>query len=278
MPPDALSSHWPSSIWLLGCGNMGGAIAARWLDSGMTPDRLTIIDPAPSRLPSGMIAHHVPPSGANPPQLLLLAIKPQMLNSAVPALSNFVGADTVLVSILAGTELATLAALFPQARAIVRLMPNMAVAVGKSPMILVSADADAELRSALDQLFAAHGPSEWLENETLMDIATALSGSGPAFVYRYIDALAKGGAALGLLRAQADRLALMMVAGAAELAVIADDDPATLANRVASPGGVTRAGLNMLDEGAALDNLVTATLDAAAKRNAEMAAEAKREG
>ena len=119
------------------------------------------------------------------------------------------------------------------------------------------------------------GLVEWIADEALFDIVTALSGSGPAFVFRYIDALAKGAAALGLPADQAARFALATVEGAALLAASADEPPGILADRVASPGGTTRAGLDVLDANGALDALVTRTLDAAAKRNAEMAAAAR---
>jgi pyrroline-5-carboxylate reductase len=154
-------------------------------------------------------------------------------------------------------------------------MPNLPAAIGKGATAIYGEALDASLRARAEALVAPLGLVEWIDREGLFDAVTALSGSGPAFVFRFIEAMAEGGAALGLPRAQADRLALATVEGAALLAAGAKDDAAMLAERVASPGGTTREGLNVLDADRALKRLVAATLAAAARRSAEMAAAAR---
>jgi pyrroline-5-carboxylate reductase len=154
-------------------------------------------------------------------------------------------------------------------------MPNLAAAIGKSPVALFAQGLDDAGKAAVTALMQPLGLPEWLEEEAQFDLITALAGSGPAFVYRFIDALAAGAAALGLDRAQADRLALATVEGAAALAAASPHGPGELARRVASPGGTTEAGLKVLDADQAILRLAEATLKAAADRSAEMAAAAR---
>jgi len=163
-----------------------------------------------------------------------------------------------------------LSAHFPDAR-IVRLMPNLAAAIGKSPLGLFSTTLDEDGKVQLELSLAPLGTAIWLNAESQMDAVTALAGSGPAFVYRFIDALAKGGVATGLPQNVAAALAMAMVEGAAALAATSDEIPAELAARVTSPGGTTAAGLAILDKNDALEKLVTATLQAARDRGAELA-------
>ena len=218
----------------------------------------------------------VPADGASF-NVILLSVKPQQLGDAAGAVAALAGPETLLLSILAGVDLATLRRRFAKAGSIVRVMPNLAAAVGKSPVGLIGDGAEV-YRGLIEQLMAPLGHVEWLADESLMDAVTALAGSGPAFVYRVIDALAAGGAELGLPREQADRLALAMVEGAAMLASQAPVSPGELARRVASPGGTTQKGLDVLDAGQALGKLMEATLRAARDRAAEMAAEARGAG
>jgi len=180
----------------------------------------------------------------------------------------------LVMSLLAGVELASLRARFPQAGAVLRIMPNLAAALGKSPMGLAASGLDVAGVAAVDALLAPLGTPEWIA-ESQFDALTALAGSGPAFVYRFIDAMAAGGAALGLPADQALRLALAMVEGAAALASASPHDPGELARRVASPGGTTEAGLKVMDADGAMAKLAQATLAAAATRSAQMAAAAR---
>lgn len=261
------------SILILGCGNMGGAMLAGWIAGGLDPARFTVVDPFLAEAPPGVrLLRDLPDQRFD---AVLLGVKPQMLDAVAGDLAPLLGAGTTLLSILAGVELASLAARFPAAGALVRVMPNLAAAIGKSPIALFASGLDDAGRTAVTALMQPLGPVEWLASESDFDLVTALSGSGPGFVYRFIEALADGAAALGLDPAQAERLAVATAEGAAQLAAASPHGPAQLARRVASPGGSTQKGLDVLDADAALKTLVTETLRAARDRNAEMAAAAR---
>ena len=259
-------------ILIVGCGHMAGAMLQGWLAGGVEAERFTVADPAVRWLPGGIRPLDAIPDSANF-DAILLGVKPQMLAEVAPQLEPLAGRRTVVLSILAGVELNVLADYFPRADGIVRVMPNLAAALGKSPIALVQRGSAA----GVDELLAPLGSTEWLD-ESQFDLITALVGSGPAFVYRFIDALASAAAELGLPDSKAQRLALAMVESAATLAVDSDASPAELARRVTSPGGTTLAGLDALDEGDALRRLVEKTLRAARDRSAELAAEARRKG
>jgi pyrroline-5-carboxylate reductase len=261
-------------ILLVGCGNMAGAMLEGWLAGGLDPARFTVVEPAEKALPQGIVHRRSLPASGDF-DAVLLGVKPQMLGDVAPAVAKLAQGGTAVLSLLAGVELATLAARFPAAGAHVRMMPNLAVALGKAPIALAERGLDEPGRAALVALMQPLGSPEWVE-EADFDLVTALAGSGPAFVYRFIDALAEGAAELGLSRDQAGRMALAMVEGAAALAAASPHDPGELARRVASPGGTTRKGLEVLDADDALARLVTATLRAARDRGAELAAEARR--
>lgn len=261
-------------VLLVGCGNMGGAMLAGWLAGGFAASGFTVVDPVLAAAPDGVtLLRDLPAAGGF--DAVLLGFKPQQWAEASAPLVPLCGPGTVVLSILAGVEIETLRGRFPAAGGIVRIMPNLAAALGKSPMGLFG-KVDAAGRAMVDRLLAPLGQAEWVDNEAAMHLITALAGSGPAFVYRVIDALAAGAAALGLPRDQADRLALSMVEGAAALAVRSPESPGQLADRVASPGGTTRAGLDVLDAEGRLQLLIEDTLRAARDRSAEMAAEARR--
>lgn len=262
-----------NKILIVGCGNMGGAMLAGWLAGGIAPTRFTVVDPLLPEAPDGVELLRELPEGQF--DAVLLGVKPQLLGDVAPRSAALAGEGTVLLSILAGIELASLAARFPAAKGLVRIMPNLAAAIGKSPIALFSQGLDDDGKAAVTALMQPLGQPEWLASEAQFDLVTALAGSGPAFVYRFIDALAAGAAALGLDRAQADRLALATVEGAAALAAASPHGPGELARRVASPGGTTEAGLKVLDADAAILRLAEATLKAAADRSAEMAAAAR---
>lgn len=261
------------SILIHGCGNMGGAMLAGWLAGGLDPARFTVVDPYLPEVPAGVTLLRELPQGRF--DAVLLGIKPQMLDDIAPLLAPLAGQGTTLFSILAGVELASLAARFPDAGAIVRIMPNLAAAIGKSPMALFGQGLDQAGRDAVTALLDPLGTPEWLAAESEFDLVTALAGCGPGFVYRFIDALAQGAARLGLDPAQAQRLAVATVEGASALAAASPHSPAELARRVASPGGSTQKGLDVLDAESALFRLIEATLVASRDRNAEMAAAAR---
>lgn len=263
-----------NSILIAGCGNMGGAMLAGWLAAGLAPERFTIVDPQLEQAPRGVTLLREMPVGGSF-DAILLAVKPQLLDEVAPALEPLAGPGTVLFSILAGVELESLVKRFSRVSGIVRVMPNLSAALGKSPIAMVGAGLSDDNPDAVDALMAPLGQVEWLYDEGQMDLVTALAGSGPAFVYRFIDALASGAAGLGLPADQAERLALAMVEGAAQLAAASEHSPGELARRVASPGGTTQKGLDVLDSGDALALLVADCLRAARDRSAEMAEEAR---
>ena len=249
-------------IWFIGCGNMAGAMLRRWLDCGLDPAIVTVVRPSGAPVADGVRVVTVIP--AEPaPDLLLIGVKPQMLARVAPGLQA--ASTGTILSILAGTRLDTLRETFPEAGNIVRAMPNLPVALGQG---VVATASERPIGGDLGELLAQLGLVEHFEDEALFDAVTALAGSGPAFAYRFVDALAKGGVALGLDAAQADRLALATVTGAVALARRNATPLADLADRVASKGGSTRSGLDILD--AQLDDLVARTLAAASARNAEL--------
>ena len=241
---------------------------SRWLDTGMDAAQVTVIDPGSPNVGAGVRILAALPDEA-PPALLMLGVKPQMLGDVAPDVARAVGAGTTLLSILAGIRHATLAATFPLAGKIVRVMPNLPVAIGQGAVAL-HAPAAAD-RAPITELMDPLGLVEWINDEGLFDAVTALSGSGPAFLYRFAQALAQGGVAMGLSADVADRLARATVAGASSLARTSPDTLSLLADRVASKGGSTRIGLDVLDQGDALNNLVAAALSAAETRNRELA-------
>ncbi len=263
-------------VWLLGCGNMGGAMLRRWIAAGLDPAQVTVIRPSAAPVTDGVTVLAAPPPDRAAPAVLVLAVKPQKLDEALAPLAARVDERTLVISILAGVECASLRRRLPAAGAIVRMMPNMPVGIGKGAIGLFAADdGDDGQRMVLEALAAPLGHHEWIGDETIIDVVTALAGSGPAFLFRFTDALAAAGAALGLPAAQAARLALATIEGAAALAAGAGETPAALARRVASPGGSTRAGLDVLDAEGALHGLIAETLGAAVRRNAELAAAAR---
>lgn len=256
-------------LLIIGCGNMGGAMLAGWLAAGEPPARFAVLDPALPEAPAGVALYRDAAEVPGTHDAVLLGFKPQQLGQLGPGLQG-VTAGVAVCSLLAGITLDQLAAAFPSAKAHVRVMPNLAARIGKSPVILAERGLNAGDRDSAFALFDTLGSAVWLEDEAQFDLVTALAGSGPGFVYRFIDALAGAAIDLGLDAATADALALATVEGATALAAASDVGPATLADRVASPGGMTREGLNVLDEGAALRQMLTATLRATRDKGAAL--------
>lgn len=257
-------TDWPASLTMLGCGNMGGAMLDRWLAAGLPAERVMVVNRSGTAPRPGIVTSTEVPS--DPPEVFVVAVKPQQLAVAADALAAMAGRPAVVMSILAGVDLATLQARLP-AGAHVRALPNLPVAIGQGVTLLHGV---AESRAVADALAAPLGLAEWIADEALFDAATALAGSGPGFLFRYIDALAAAGERIGLPADQAARLALATVTGSAALAAGAAVAPSELARRVASKGGSTQAGYDVLDRDGVLVDLLTAMLAAAERRNAEM--------
>ncbi len=246
----------------------------RWIDTGeIAANEVDVVNRSDRALPTGVRQARTLPNGPLP-DMIMLGMKPQQLNEIARDHAQRLAGVPVLVSILAGVEEAALAARFG-AGAIVRAMPNLPVGIGKGVVGLHSDSTSDSDRSDVTALMQPLGLVEWVSDARLFNAVTALAGSGPGFLYRFIDALAEAGAALGLPADQAKRLAVATVEGAGSMAAAADEDPAALADKVASKGGSTREGLNVLDADDALKRLVGATLAASERRNAEMAAAAR---
>lgn len=264
----------PGPLWLVGCGNMAGAMLEGWAAAGVDPSHVSVIRPS-----GRSVGHGIRVTTAFPedevPAVVLLGMKPHQLDEVAPLLAPILDPGTILVSILAGTELATLRDRFPAPRTLVRAMPNLPVGIGKGVTGLCAEKIALEPKAEITGLMAALGHALWVEDEDHFNLIAALAGAGPAFLFRFIDALAEAGAALGLPRDLAGRLALATVEGAGAYAAREPLAPVELARRVASPGGMTQAGLDVLDEEDALKALVLRTIDAARRRGLEMAAAAR---
>ena len=265
----------PSPTWFVGCGNMAGAMVEGWRSAGLDLSSAIAIRPSGTAVEGVRTVRLVEEAGA-PPRLAILGFKPQQLGEIAPALAPRLSAQTVVVSLLAGVEAATLRKRFPGARAIVRATPNIPVAVRRGVVALYSEDADEPLAAQLGQLFSQLGYAIWNPDEAKLGAIGSVAGAGPAYVARFIDALVKAGEARGLGSEVARVIAVETVFGTAWLAA-ADQRPLdTIVRRVASPNGTTEAGLRVLDP--ELDVLVARTIEAAAERGAQLASEARSAG
>jgi len=261
------------SILIVGCGNMAGAMLEGWLAAGLPRAQFTVVTPSRESVPGDVELLRTVPDGRHF-DAVLLGFKPYMLADLGPSLQTVTGQGAAVLSVLAGVQLDTLRERFPDAGAVVRVMPNLACALGKSPVALAEEGLSEEGRNELFAFIDYLGTPSWVE-EDKFDLVTALAGSGPAFVYRFIDALSVAAVRLGLSEDQARELAIAMTDGAASLAAGSEHAPGKLADMVASPGGVTRKGMDVLDDGEAMARLMTETLRAARDRSAEMAREAR---
>jgi pyrroline-5-carboxylate reductase len=257
---------------LLGCGKMGSALLAGWLAGGLSPGAVRVIEPAPS---DWLRATGVRLDGDLPadPAVALVAVKPQMMGAALPALAALGGGGTLIVSIAAGTPIAAFEAAFGTSTPVVRAMPNTPAAVGRGITALVGNAAAGEAGLAMAEgLMAAVGATVRLAQEGQMDAVTAVSGSGPAYVFHLIEALAAAGVASGLPEGLAMELARHTVCGAGELAHRSEESAAQLRVNVTSPGGTTAAALaELMDAEQGLPPLMRRAVAAAAARGRELA-------
>lgn len=265
-------------LWLVGCGAMGGTLLGRWVDAGLAAESVTVIDPAPLGLPlrfAGKVVPDAEAAAAHAPEptLVVLGIKPQMLAGVAATLAPFTGHRPLMMSMLAGVRTNTLAQLFPGAP-LIRIMPNLPARIGRGSTALYAVGAGADEVAAAEWLMTAAGSLLWLDDEARFDAVTAVSGSGPAFLFRFIEALAGAAEAAGLEPQVAQRLALETVVGAAELAAQSGVSPAVLRQQVTSPNGTTQAGLDVLDGDGLLSSLLRGTVRAAVERSRALAAQA----
>lgn len=264
----------PAPTWFVGCGNMGGAIIDGWRMAEIDLSPVTVIRPSGKAIDDVRVVTSVEEAGAAP-KLVVLAFKPQKLGEMAPQLEPFVGSDTVVLSLLAGVELATLRGHLPRALGIIRAAPNLPVAVRRGVTGLYGDLAGGPLKQQIGDLFVALGFAMWMADEQKLGALGAVAGAGPAYVARFIAALAKAGMKRGLSEEIASVLALETVLGTAWMAASSGESMESIAKRVASPKGTTQAGLDVLDREGVLDQLIGITIEAAARRGAELAQEAK---
>ena len=262
------------TIVLAGAGKMGGAMLSGWLAQGADVARIVVIEPQPSddlraHLAQGVRLNPSPQDVANA-AAFVIALKPQAFREAASSLKPYVGATTLVVSIMAGTTIAAIEQVV--GGNIVRAMPNTPAAIGRGITVAVAASkVGKQQRATADLLLRATGSVEWVEDESLMDAVTAVSGSGPAYVFLLAEELARAGVAAGLPEALARTLARETVAGAGELLHRSDLEASTLRQNVTSPGGTTAAALEVLMGKDGLQSLLTRAVAAATRRSKELA-------
>jgi pyrroline-5-carboxylate reductase len=262
------------TIALAGAGKMGGAMLTGWLAQGLDPKRIVVIEPHPSTEINALVAKGVRlnPSAKQVGEVdtLVVAVKPQSFREAGAALKPFTGPSTLVVSIMAGTTIASLEAVC--GGSVVRAMPNTPAAIGRGITVAVAAKSvSAAQRATADALLRATGSVEWVDKESLMDAVTAVSGSGPAYVFLLAEELARAGVEAGLPLELATKLARETVAGSGELLHRSDLASSTLRQNVTSPGGTTAAALDVLMGPNGLHALLTRAVAAATQRSKDLA-------
>ena len=274
-PAGSALQKFSGSLVLLGAGKMGSAMLDGWLARGLDPRRLTVIEPQPANGIKALRRRGVAlnPSGeAVPATAVVIAVKPQSAAEAIAALVPFLGKATLAVSIMAGRPLRFLEQALPQGTAIVRSMPNTPAAIGRGITVACpNAKVTPRQRKLAFDLLAAIGKVEWVTDEALLDAVTAVSGSGPAYVFLLAEALAQAGIAAGLPPPLAMKLARETVSGSGELLNRSPLDAATLRQNVTSPGGTTAAALALLMGERSLAELMAKAVAAATARSRELA-------
>jgi pyrroline-5-carboxylate reductase len=263
-------------LLLVGAGKMGGALLAGWLRQGLDPKSVYVQDPSPSEDTAALLASHGIPAEAQPrlpvaPAVVVMAVKPQIMDEVLASLAPRIGPETVVLSIAAGRTLASLEARVPKGTAVVRAMPNTPAAVGRGMTVAcANPRVSREQAEQCAKLLEAVGAVIFIDDEALLDAATAVSGSGPAYVFLLAECLAEAGEEAGLPAELAALLARETVAGAGELLHRSDLTPAELRKNVTSPKGVTAAALEVLMGKDGLAHLVKRAVKKAAKRSREL--------
>lgn len=262
----------PQALWLVGCGNMAGAMVEGWRSAGLDLSHTVAIRPSGTPVPGVRTVISIAEAGASP-GIALLGFKPQKLAEIAPELSEAVGSGTILLSILAGVEVATLRARFPQVATVVRIMPNLPVAVRRGVVAVHGEPLTEAQRARLAALLTPLGFLAWCASEEELGAVGAVAGAGPAYVARFIETLAASGQAIGLDPDLALTIARETVLGTGWLAATSGEPMSEIVRRVKSPNGTTEAGLQVLD--AELPVLIGRTIAAARHRATELAAEAR---
>jgi pyrroline-5-carboxylate reductase len=268
-------SKLSDSLVLVGAGKMGSAMLDGWIARGLALKRIVVIEPQPTKAVKALARRGLtlnPKGKAGATSAVVIAVKPQTALDAVPPLAPYVGKTTLVLSIMAGRTISFLEKSLPAGIAVVRAMPNTPAAIGRGISVAVAnGKVSARQRKLASDLLAAIGKVEWAPDEALMDAVTALSGSGPAYVFLLAEAMTKAGVAAGLPAELAARLARETVAGSGELLHRSPLDAATLRQNVTSPGGTTAAALEVLMGPGGFDELLTKAIAAATKRGRELA-------
>jgi pyrroline-5-carboxylate reductase len=274
-PPASTSPSLAVNIVLVGAGKMGGALLEGWIGLGVDPARITIIEPQPSPQITALAARglHLNPSAPSVrADAILIAVKPQTAPEALAEIGGLVAPGAVVISIMAGRTLGFLAEALPAGTAIVRAMPNTPAAIGRGITVAVpNGQVTPAQRDLAHRLLAATGAVEWIVDEGLMDAVTAVSGSGPAYVFLLAESLARAGEMAGLPAGLAASLARATVSGAGELLHRSTLDAATLRHNVTSPGGTTAAALEVLMAADGLDKTMERAVAAATHRSRALA-------
>ena len=267
------------TLLLAGAGNMGSAMLAGWLQEGLAPAQILVQDPAPPARATELLARHGLTAQAavgalsDPPAVIVVAVKPQVMDEVFPGLAKLTGKSTVVLSIAAGRTIAGFARHLPAGSAVVRAMPNTPAAVGRGITVGVpNAHVTARQRATCDALLRAIGEVSWIDDESLIDAVTAVSGSGPAYVFYLAECLADAAVKAGLPPELAQKLARTTVAGSGELLHRSDLGADVLRQNVTSPGGTTYAALQVLTaRNGGLKELMREAVAAAARRSRELA-------
>ncbi|MEZ5776300.1 MAG: pyrroline-5-carboxylate reductase [Hyphomicrobiaceae bacterium] len=273
-----MSLDLPGRLLLVGAGNMGGALLKGWLAGGLPADRVAVQDPSPPPTMAAMLAAAGIACGpgvpklAEPPAVMLLAVKPQIMDDVLAATAPLAGPSTLVVSVAAGRTIASIARHFAPGTAIVRTIPNTPASVGRGITVAVAnAQVTPAARTLSQRLLEAVGEVGWVEDERLIDSATAVSGSGPAYLFLMAECLAAAGRAEGLPAELAMRLARATIAGAGEMLRVDPTEAAELRRNVTSPNGTTQAALDVLMAEDGLAPLMAKAVAAARRRAEELA-------
>lgn len=265
-------------LLLAGVGKMGGAVLSGLLARGLKPERILVQDPAPSAEMAALLAKHgircAPAIDAlgEPPSIILLAVKPQMMDEALASLAKHAGPDTLVLSIAAGRSLQSIEAQLPERTSVIRAMPNTPAAIGRGITVAApNLHVSPAQRKIAHELLSSLGKVLWVEDESLLDPVTAVSGSGPAYVFLLVECLAEAGQAAGLDAELAEELARATVTGSAALLDQTDLHVSKLREQVTSPGGTTAAALAILNGPEGLRPLLKAAVAEATKRGRELA-------
>ncbi len=273
--PDAVIPLQDGDVVLVGAGRMGGALLEGWIGLGVDPPRIAVIEPQPAAAVAALGARGLrvnPDAASLRPAAVVIAVKPQTAPQVMPDVAALMSPSTVAVSIMAGRTIAFLADALPSGAAVVRAMPNTPAAIGRGITVAVpNAAVTSAQRRLADALLAAAGAVEWIDDEALMDAVTAVSGSGPAYVFLLAECLARAGEKAGLPAGLAARLARATVTGSGELLHRAPVEAAVLRQNVTSPGGTTAAALDVLMAADGLDPLMERAVAAATRRGRALA-------